>query len=117
MPAGNEPRNPEMPQPHLLPDSATPTEPFMRHLEALLDLRQKLPAATPPDLRRRLTLAIQVASSPCCPESQADGVPCGTAETSCDHCARALKWIERVRGELEEELVEAGILARDPSDI
>ncbi len=101
----------------LLPDPAPLAESIARHLEALLDLRQRLPEGAPSEVKRRLTLAIQVASSPACPESQADGVPCASVEGSCDHCGRALRWLEGVRQEMEDSLRAAHLLRRDPPEI
>ena len=90
-----------MPDPHPMPQVATASEPFRRHLAELQEIRRSLPPGAPAGLKRRLSLAIQVAASPCCSESQADGVPCGSATTSCDQCARALEFIDRVRAEIE----------------
>ena len=92
-------------------------EPFRRHLAELIELRRRLPADASPALRRRVTLAIQVASSPTCPESQPDGVPCGGTATSCEHCTRAIEFMETVRDEidaaLQDETERAEVAAAD----
>lgn len=79
-------------------------QPFRKHLAELQEIRRNLPPDAANMIKRRLNLAIQVASSPTCPESQADGVPCGSATSSCEQCGRALEFIETVRSELETAL-------------
>jgi hypothetical protein len=39
-------------------------------------------------------------ASPSCPELQADGAPCPTAETACDECRRVSSLIEGLRTRL-----------------
>jgi hypothetical protein len=95
------------------PGAIVAAEPFRRHLAELIELRRRLPADASPALRRRVTLAIQVASSPTCPESQPDGVPCGGSTSSCDHCARAVEFMETVRAEIDEALQEEAAKAED----
>jgi len=40
-------------------------------------------------------LALRVAH-PCCPEAQADGVPCDSAGTACDECRRGIGFLDRL---------------------
>jgi hypothetical protein len=50
-----------------------------------------------------LTLVSELAefvASPSCPELQADGAPCPTAETACDECRRVSSLIEGLRTRL-----------------
>jgi hypothetical protein len=59
-----------------------------------------------PDSRLReltLTLVSELAdfvASPSCPELQADGAPCPTAETACDECRRVSSILEGLRTRL-----------------
>lgn len=93
-----------MPDPHPTVETPTSAQPFEKHLTELQEIRRQLPPEAPAHIRRRLNLAIQVASSPTCPESQADGVPCASATTACDQCAKALEFIETVRAEVDASL-------------
>ena len=34
---------------------------------------------------------VRIAREPCCPESQADGVPCSSVHSQCETCARMLE--------------------------
>jgi hypothetical protein len=61
--------------------------------------------AIPESRLRDLTLTLvselaEFVASPSCPELQADGAPCATAETACDECRRVSSLIEGLRTRL-----------------
>jgi len=60
-----------------------------------------LRALPPSPLRDRLTRLVSelvdFVAEPSCPELQADGVPCATAETACDECRRLTSLLDALR--------------------
>ena len=106
-----------MPEPHSNPETIVDSDTFSRNLAELTRMRRQLPSDAPGHIRRRVSLAIQVAASPTCPESQGDGVPCSSAHSSCDHCIKALEFIETVRAEVEMALREEPGPRADPDEI
>jgi hypothetical protein len=82
------------------PSPPSPAEDFAR--EALLI--QRLRDALPPDTRagffREFDQLLCIAADPRCAEAQADGVPCGTADSNCEDCGRAIAWLARLRAEI-----------------
>jgi hypothetical protein len=82
------------------PQHASNAEDFAR--EALLI--QRLRDALPPDTRagffREFDELLSIAADPRCAEAQADGVPCGTADSNCEDCGRAIAWLARLRAEI-----------------
>jgi hypothetical protein len=67
----------------------------------LIQALRELPEST---LRARLwELLVELTDfvrEPRCPEVQADGVPCASAQASCDQCAQVTDLLERLRGGL-----------------
>jgi hypothetical protein len=63
--------------------------------------------AIPRSRLRDLTLTLvselaEFVARPSCPELQADGAPCPTADTACDECRRVSSLIEGLRTRLHE---------------
>ena len=73
---------------------------FSREAEIIQRLREALPADAQEGFLRDLEYLLTLAAEPRCAESQADGVPCATLETDCEHCGRALGWLRRLRAEV-----------------
>ncbi|MGD8376668.1 MAG: hypothetical protein PVF68_11055 [Acidobacteriota bacterium] len=92
--------------------------PLLQQEIRLLELlRTRLWLGTHDELLYRLDEALELARCPRCAEVQADGVPCDTAESDCDRCARALLHIRGLRTELEKAVdLEEGVLV-EPLDI
>ena len=44
---------------------------------------------------------LDFAAAPSCPEMQADGVPCSSAEASCDECRKMTSLIDGLRSRLQ----------------
>ena len=44
---------------------------------------------------------VELGSHPTCPEAQADGVPCASAETSCDECRKVEALVRELRARVE----------------
>jgi hypothetical protein len=67
----------------------------------LLEALRAIPESRLRDLT--LTLVSELAgfvANPSCPELQADGAPCPTAETACDECRRVSAVLEGLRTRL-----------------
>jgi len=52
---------------------------------------------------------VRIAQEPCCAESQADGVPCGSVHSQCDACDEVFEKVEA--------LVERSFPSRAPGDL
>ena len=81
---------------------AAPSVPadFGREAQIIQRLRESLPKDEQTAFLRDLEHLLTLAAEPRCAESQADGVPCATLETDCEHCGRALGWLTRLRAEI-----------------
>jgi hypothetical protein len=53
-------------------------------------------------LQRRLVEVRDLLASPRCAETQADGVPCASAGTSCEECGKAKDLLLSIVREIEE---------------
>jgi len=87
--------------PQLQGDPA-PSQPadFGREAQIIQRLRDSLPKDEQAGFLRDLEHLLTLAAEPRCAEAQADGVPCATLETDCEHCGRALAWLTRLRAEI-----------------
>jgi hypothetical protein len=78
-----------------LPDSLTTEE--AKVVRAL----RELPESRLRDLMTTLVTELaDFVANPSCPELQADGAPCPTAETACDECRRVSSILEGLRNRL-----------------
>lgn len=66
--------------------------------ERLLSVARSLP---PEALHRLVDELCTLVESPRCAESQADGVPCGSAHTSCERCDRFREFLARLRSDVD----------------
>lgn len=84
------------------PLDTAPSQPadFGREAQIVQRLRDSLPADAHATFFRDLEELLTLAAEPRCAEFQADGVPCATLETDCEHCGRALGWLTRLRAEI-----------------
>ena len=85
-------------------------------VDRLRTLRRRIDPAGNSDLLGRIDGAIEAGECPTCAESQADGVPCATADRDCERCGEALAWVRSLRGEIEG-IVETRSAARDDGEI
>jgi hypothetical protein len=81
------------------PAPSTATD-FAREALLVQRLRDELPPEAQKRFFREFEQLLTLAAEPRCAESQADGVPCGTAEADCEDCGRALAWLARLRAEI-----------------
>ena len=82
------------------PQMPSAPDDFGREAQIIQRLRDSLPADAQAGFLRDLERLLTLAAEPRCAESQADGVPCATLETDCEHCGRALGWLMRLRAEI-----------------
>lgn len=80
--------------------SAPKSEDFAREALLIRRLRDALPADTRAGFFREFDELLCIAADPRCAEAQADGVPCGTADSNCEDCGRAIAWLARLRAEI-----------------
>jgi hypothetical protein len=73
---------------------------FAREALLIQRLRAELPQSAQERFFREFERLLTLAAEPRCAESQADGVPCGTAQADCEDCGRALAWLARLRAEI-----------------
>jgi len=81
------------------PDPSTATD-FAREALLVQRLRDELAPEAQQRFFREFEQLLTLAAEPRCAESQADGVPCGTAQADCEDCGRALAWLARLRAEI-----------------
>jgi len=77
---------------------------FAREALLVQRLRDALPADAQALFFTEFEELLTLAAEPRCAESQADGVPCGTLDTDCERCGRALGWLSRLRAELTKSV-------------
>ncbi len=75
-------------------------EDFEREALLIQRLRDELPPDAQARFFREFDRLLTLAAEPRCAEAQADGVPCGTAQSDCEDCGRALAWLARMRAEI-----------------
>ena len=86
-----------------MPESRQPAsnaEDFAREALLVQRLRDALPPETRAGFFREFDELLTIAAEPRCAESQADGVPCGSADANCEDCGRAIAWLARLRAEI-----------------
>lgn len=78
----------------------TTADDFAREALVIQRLRDTLPADAQAMFFKEFEELLTLAAEPRCAEAQADGVPCGTLDTDCERCGRALGWLSRLRAEI-----------------
>jgi hypothetical protein len=73
---------------------------FAREALLVQRLRDELPPGAQVRFFREFEQLLTPAAEPRCAEAQADGVRCGTLDTDCERCGRALGWLSRLRAEV-----------------
>ena len=81
--------------------SVTTTEPLNQAERELLVALREIPDSPLRDLFTRFVSELtEFVANPTCPEMQADGAPCTSAEASCDQCRKLEQLLEGLRTRL-----------------